>query len=525
VLEETKPSNDSVVDVAPDEVVLRFNEPIESALGAVRIFDAAGNRVDTGELRRPDSRSVATTVPSNLRNGTYTVAWRVVSADSHPVFGAFVFHIGAPGANPAGIADQVLAESAPSRVESATFTAVRFFAFGLLILTVGGVAALALVLRECEEKARRRLLALVAIASAALALVSVAGIVLEGGVASGLGITGGLHGGVFGAVLDTRFGQVWLARAVVATLLAVVTLSLRRTQREWLLDAALVLCIPLVLSPAAAGHANTSGALSFAMDVAHVQAAAVWVGGLAALLVALLWSGGGRWELATTAVPRFSKLAAFSVAVLLMAGVVNAYLQIRSWSGLWSTTYGRLVLAKTALLIPILALGLYNNRRAVPRLRAGKASDRDRGRFLRAASAEIALVVAVVAVTAVLVAEPPARAVNAPSGPFAATTDLGDLELNLVVDPAVAGTNDVHFYLIRKSGQPADLAEVRLAASLPSHELGPLRFEARRVAPGHYIVTGAALPLAGDWQLNVNARRGEFESLAAALTVPIRKET
>jgi copper transport protein len=195
---------------------------------------------------------------------------------------------------------------------------------------------------------------------------------------------------------------------------------------------------------------------------------------------------------------------------------------VRTWSGLWETTYGRLILVKAALLLPLLALGAYNNRRAVPRLRAGRASVLERQRFARTTAVELGLVVAVLAVTAVLVAEPPARALVAPTGPFAQTTELGDLELNLVVDPAVAGPNEIHLYTLTPSGQPADFAEVDLSASLASHQIGPLKYEAKHVAPGHYLVTGASFQPGGDWQLEVEARRGEFELLTASITVPVR---
>jgi putative copper export protein len=108
-------------------------------------------------------------------------------------------------------------------------------------------------------------------------------------------------------------------------------------------------------------------------------------------------------------------MALAAVATLLVAGVVNGYEQVRAWRGLWDTTYGLLLLAKVCLVLPLLALGAYNNRFAVPRLRRGIASLAERRRFLRAAGAELALMVVIVAVTAVLVAEPPARTRPPPS--------------------------------------------------------------------------------------------------------------
>ena len=108
VLEETRPANDTVVQQSPPQVLIRFNEAVDTSLGrALQVFDASGEEVDTGDIRRPSPEQVAVDIEEELADGTYTVAWRVVSADSDPIRGAFVFHVGAPGAHPEGIAAQV----------------------------------------------------------------------------------------------------------------------------------------------------------------------------------------------------------------------------------------------------------------------------------------------------------------------------------------------------------------------------------------------------------------------------------
>ena len=76
-----------------------------------------------------------------------------------------------------------------------------------------------------------------------------------------------------------------------------------------------------------------------------------------------------------------------------------------------------------------------------------------------------------------LVSEPPARAEVAPTGPYATTAQLGDLELNLVVDPAAAGRNQIHLYLTNPAGQPTDVDEASVSATLASREIGPLRLD------------------------------------------------
>ena len=126
--------------------------------------------------------------------------------------------------------------------------------------------------------------------------------------------------------------------------------------------------------------------------------------------------------------------------------------------------------------------------------------------------------------TSVLVSQPPAKASVAPTGPYATTVAMGNLEANVVVDPAKAGDNAIHLYLTDQAGRVRNLDELAVYALLPSKKIGPLRYEAQLLAPGHYAVHGAQFPLAGDWQLDFQGRRGEFEALPATVSVPIRKD-
>jgi copper transport protein len=513
----TRPGNDSVLSGSPQRIILAFNEPVESAFGSVRVYDASAARVDAGNVARPDERTVTVRIDRKLARGTYTVTWRVISADSHPVSGAFVFHVGAAGPNPGGVADEVLAGGTPRSV-TVLATITRFFAFALLLLVVGGAVALAYPLRSASERLRRRLQILIGIWAALLCLVALAGIVLQSADAGGFGLGEALRRDSVSSVLDTRFGKVWLAEALLTGGVALIALV---GTSEVVLAA---VAVPLLAAPSLAGHASVSGGLALVADVAHVTAAAIWTGGLALVVVALLGAGADRWRLAGRAVPRFSRLAVVSVAVLIVAGTLNAYEQVGAWRGFWDTTYGLVLLAKIVLVLPVLALGAFNNRFAVPRLRSDVASAGEKRRFLRMVGAELALVVAVLALTSVLVAEPPAKASVARRGPYATTVSLGNLEANIVVDPAKAGENAIHLYLTDRSGRTQNVAEVKVHAELPSRKLGPLRFEADQVAPGSYAVHGAQLALAGDWQLAIEARRGEFEALTATVSVPITKD-
>jgi copper transport protein len=567
-LVSTEPARDSTVEHSPERVLLRFDEPVETALGSIVVYDGEGERVDAGEILRPRPEEVAVAIERELARGTYTVAWRVISADSDPIKGAWVFHVQEPGAQPAGIAAQVL-EDTPF-VTSVFYLAGRALDFALILACVGGVAALAFALRSASQTVRRRLFGVVAGLAGALALVSLVELALQAAAAEGTSLGEGFRWDAVSSVAGTRFGEFALMRAGLAAALCVVALIARamcsrpedqsrfgragsegdgpaggatvgvpgaasggaalssttlveapRTEpsrvANWTIPVALALAAGLVFTPGLSGHASVIGIGSVIADAAHVQAAAVWTGGLAFLVLGLVLTRPGRWELAATSVPRFSTTAVVSVAILIVAGAINGYLQVRALRGLWETEYGILLLVKVGLVLPLLAMGAYNNRFAVPRLRAQIASRMERARFLRFAGAELAVMLAVVGVTAALVNAAPARTELEMHEMSETELELGPFMAHMEITPATVGRNEIHLEF--EKGRPA---EVNVSARLEERDIGPLRYRARRgMEPGSYVVRRANLSPAGEWELRIDARRGEFDLFSDTVHISI----
>ena len=140
---------------------------------------------------------------------------------------------------------------------------------------------------------------------------------------------------------------------------------------------------------------------------------------------------------------------------------------------------------------------------------------------------ELGLAVVIVGVTAALVAEPPAKAqLAAQAGPVSRDAFVHPYQINVVVDPARTGPNELHVYVLNHlSGQPAKVAEIRVGASLPAAGIGPLRLQAVPAGPGHAVVPRATFPLAGAWTLRLDIRRGEFDQKSTQVIVPIRKDS
>ena len=182
----------------------------------------------------------------------------------------------------------------------------------------------------------------------------------------------------------------------------------------------------------------------------------------------------GRRLLAAT-LARFSPIAFASVLAILATGLAQSWFQVEEWNNLFDTAFGRAALIKFGLLVgPLMALGAYNQRRLLPRLRTAAAGGATPGRdgllLRRSIRTEVALLAVVLGVTAALVSYAPSGYVS--SGPQSATTSLGPADLQLTVDPARVGPNEMHVYLTDKqTGQQYDrVKEFNVDLLLPAGE-------------------------------------------------------
>jgi putative copper export protein len=127
------------------------------------------------------------------------------------------------------------------------------------------------------------------------------------------------------------------------------------------------------------GHAADWGDLTWpeVIDWVHLMAGSVWGGGLIALSFVLLPATfrlrtGRRRSIAVLA-QRFSTLASIALTGVLLTGLYNAWVQLGGMTALWGTAYGRILLGKLLLVMPLVALGASNHYISVPRLRRWSA--------------------------------------------------------------------------------------------------------------------------------------------------------
>jgi copper transport protein len=290
----------------------------------------------------------------------------------------------------------------------------------------------------------------------------------------------------------------------------------------------------LVLCPALAGHGSSQSpvALNFPVNAIHVAAMAVWLGGLAALLLVLptatrsAASAADRSRLLVGPLARFSTLALAMVALIMATGLIQAYVYVRHFGDLLSTGYGRAVLAKFLLLLCVIGVATYNRRYSVPELEAiaerGESPGRPGVLLRRALRGEVALLAVVIGVTAALASYAPP--VSAQAGPFSTTAEVGPTTLEMDVDPARVGANQIHVYFFdAKTGAPYRQGkELTVTATLPEKEIGPLPLEVQNAGPGHFIVPDALLNAPGEWEIDIVLRVSEFDQFEEEVEVPVR---
>ena len=568
----TSPQSGATVPVQPAKVIFEFNQSVGGTLGAVRVYDARGNEVDDLDVSHPagDERWMGVGLRPGLPDGTYTATYRVISADTHIVYGGLVFNIGHPGAAPRFTVAGLIAKNRSGRVTGVAFGVVRGLDYLSLALGIGGLAFLlcawlpALAATAGAEEGwrqgslafARRLELLLAMAVGLGVLASVLGILLQGASAAGVSLWASLSGTIVSDTLHSRFGEVWGLRGIVWVALGALLVAVRARRRATaipVLRAATpggegpvvgprpsravlgvlgVGAALLVMTPALSGHAGVQSptGVFFPVDVIHVLAASVWVGGIACLLFALPGAtrrleGPQRSRLLLATLARFSPLALACVIALAATGVVQAYIDVRGLHGLLHTTYGALVIAKALLLAALIALGWANRERAIPALRrladAGASPGWAGVTARRTMCGELALMLVVLAATAALVSYAPP--IDAASGPFSTTATLGPALLEMTVEPARVGLNTVHLYLIdAKTGmQFTQTKELTVTAKLPSKGIGPLPLHANLAGPGHYVLSSAQLSPGGRWDLQITDRVSEFDAYAKTVAVPI----
>ena len=377
----TQPQASGVLSQPPTEVRLTFSERVEPRFTVISVTDAGGNQTIAGSPARTADDENAIFVPVNdLSQGWYLVWWRVISADGHPIRGAFTFAVGPSPGPPPQFVIPSLGESAATPGLIGTRWLLLLTMMGAIgLIAFRGVVARPLQVTGGSERALRAVTTAAAV-TLGVALVAAPVYLLLATAEFSLRPWSDV-GEIVPLVRDSAFGRAFSDLWAVLALLAVASgaaLALDRPGRKRRSAEALLAacgaagCAAAALTlPGLGGHPSTTSPVGamLALDWAHMAAASIWLGGLVGLLVlAVATEPGKRVAALAVVVPRFSRVAIGSVAVLLATGIVASVVHLPTLGALWETSYGQSLIAKSLLLAAALVLGAVNTLRSRPRL-------------------------------------------------------------------------------------------------------------------------------------------------------------
>jgi copper transport protein len=549
----SSPAPGSVIGASPSEVTVSFSEPVSPVSGRVQVIAPDGERISgtatvDGTVVRIPVRKARKPL------GTYLISFRVISADSHPVGGAITFSVGAPSARP----EEPAAITGPHPSVTVAVPILKTIGYAGVTLIAG--PALFLAFLWPRRRTRGGALRMIRIGLALTAAATLGALGTQAQQGSGAPIWQ-LSGAEFTEVLTSQYGLLLVARLTMVGALAVLLPPLLRRPRGAVTAPRAVPVTVLVgagaplpeTEPAAApvapapgpGHSRVRAAAVLAVAAAglatwpltghaiavplpvvtvgagivHMAAMAAWLGGLVTLTVFLLRRTHER--VLGVILPVWSRWAALAVIWLVVAGAVQAVIQLGSLPALWQTGYGRLLLVKLGILALVLGAAA-GARRMVNSSRSGRG-------LRRTVAVEVVASVVILALSSMLVQVDPGRSAAAKQSSISGKGVSETLSSNIYtvqfnIYPVELGEyNTVHAFLYRPDGAPLQAEEWEVSARLLDPALEAVKHPMAGVLPGNQALGSIAFPLPGTYEVVFTIRTSEIDRASVKTTVTVGK--
>ncbi|MGI2319609.1 copper resistance protein CopC [Staphylococcus cohnii] len=346
-LEKVTPTQNSVVDNAPNEITLQFNEPVHAKYSSIQIYDDKGSEITEVKPSTTGSSQTLTFPIENLNKGTHSIHWHTMSADGHEINDSFEFSVGKQTAN--GI------DTAPPFYEQADFWfgVTRFILEGLLITLTGFYLVNALAKRQRLPHLNLKTYTLPTVLI--LVMTSVITVLIYMMTLSSDFVSDVL------SLQKTTLLQTPFILTMVAVIILLLLFTLKNMATSWYIFIPSLILITLSMS----GHAWSQSIpiWSIFIRVIHIVGISFWLGALIYLTIMVL--GKKQFEVIQMR-PFLLKVNISAVMLIVISGVLMSIDQTNVLS-LWQNiqTWTVLLLVKVLLTIVMMTLGFYQTTRAL----------------------------------------------------------------------------------------------------------------------------------------------------------------
>lgn len=518
---ETVPASQASLETPPLEIVLVFSEAVTPIV--FRLIDTEGKTIAEADDALTKGSRLNLSLHSSIPDGRYLVSYRVMSADTHPISGAFGFSVGLPGT-----ADRFAIENGAFKSARVAVVVNRFLQFSSLFIAAGTLFFCVLVRPPGYTENALRKIATIAAAVAVATYVLAIG--FGGADMAGVG-PGSLNDY---AVWKLGGGTNLLDSAIVGgSGVVILNIGWRVPQTVGRSGMLLIGGIVALSGLALTGHAATAAPqwLMAPAVVLHLLTAAFWV----AAMIPLAWilSASSPAE-CTLVLNHFSSRAAIALAVLVASGVCLAIVQVQSFSALISTEYGVILLLKGGLVLLLLAFAATNKYWFTPRIEKSESNSVSNLRL--AIYGEMVVMTSVLILTTVLTTVVPPRSIAAvvpaaadktiseniePTGDFKTSMAQQGFILDVIVSPAQAGRNSLKLTVRNEDGVALSPIGVNASFSLPALDIEAIRIGLEPRIDGEYYADLRNIVIAGEWELRIDVLVDDFTQLIYRMRVPI----
>ncbi|MFJ5714861.1 copper resistance CopC/CopD family protein [Neobacillus sp. NPDC093127] len=508
-IKKSTPLEDEILEKAPSEVMIQFNETIQPAFNSIKVFDSEGNRVDkeNGGVDPSQPTILKSGLKPNLPDGTYRIKWKAVSSDGHPVEGVIGFQVGTEGRDSnAGL------NETKGYTPKADLILIRWLQYISNACYLGLLFFYMLIVPKAIHDNRlvnKTFLVGIITSFVALFLSILLSLPLEATIESGLPWNEVLSFQFLeNIIVNTTYGQTWIFQGAIILTLGLITsfIWMAEATKRIILWVCFCLGAGLLLTKALTSHAatQTNPLLAISMDFFHLLAASVWVGSLIAFVALLpLRKNPETKENFFLMIKRFSKWGIILVLLLTLTGVFGSLLHVPNASTLIQTDYGKVLSSKVILFLLMLILAAVNFIK-------GKRAKNKGLKVSLWGELSIGLVILVLSV--VLTNLP--TAMQSP-GPFKETITLNNgNQVTLRATPNIVGENLFEVSLKDRHGRAIkDVEQIHLTFTMLDMDMGEETVDLKKVAEGKYEVQGLHFSMAGDWNIHVHVLTKSLESI------------
>ena len=521
MLIETEPASQASLAAPPSEIVLVFSEAVTPVV--LRLIDVNGKAIaQVDDVRGKNSR-LNLPLQSRIPDGQYLVSYRVMSADTHPIAGAFGFSVGTPGT-----VDGFEIQEQGFEPARAIVLANRLLQFISLFIAAGTAFFCVLVRPPGYTQDSLRKIATSATAVAAATYILAIGV--GGADMAGVGPGSLIDYSVWKLAVGTN-----LLDSAILGISGIVILNIgwrvphTAGRSATLLIGGVVALTGLALT----GHAATAAPrwLMTPSIALHLFTAAFWVA--ATIPLAWILKASPTAE-STLVLNRFSSRAAIALAVLVASGACVAIVQVQSFPGLFSTDYGVILLLKLGLVVFLIALAAFNKYWFTPRIE--KSESGSVLHLRRTIYVEVVLMTGVLILTTILTTTVPPRSLAtvtsqdthdvmldsiASPGDFATSITQQGYVLDVSVSPAQAGRGILTVVVTNEKGAAFSPGAVNASLSLPALDIEAIKISLEPQGGGEYYADLREIVIAGDWELRIDVLVDDFTQLIYRMRVPI----